>query len=385
MLSIIKGPYLQMPTQDSLVVMWETSEDAHGQVTIYETRQIHASGTGQFHTLEAAGRVIEEASPARRIHQVALTGLTAETVYHYQVRSQTATSELVNSPMHVLKTAVRTSTPFSFTVTSETGGGYPDVFSAEIFARMKAYRPDFLLMVGDAVSSGTSYEDWALHFFEPGAAFLHDTPFYLCLGNHEENAHWYYEFTAFPEPKNYYAFRYGNAHFIALDSTAIVDFEFDAERRSETKVVFREPGFVPGTAQYDFLVRELEGSDAQWKIVFFHYPPYVSGDFQVEAMRVLCTLFERFGVDIVFNSHTMVYERSFPLLRDTIDFNNGVTYIVVGGVGSRPHWFHNKRAWHTAQSLAVPHFVQVVIAANHLELQAVDRHGQVFDRLLLAK
>jgi len=50
-----------------------------------------------------------------------------------------------------------------------------------------------------------------------------------------------------------------------------------------------------------------------------------------------------------------------------------------------PQWFHHKPAWHTAFSLAVPHFVQVSIAGRSLELRAVDDEGRLFDLLKLVK
>jgi len=35
-------------------------------------------------------------------------------------------------------------------------------------------------------------------------------------------------------------------------------------------------------------------------IRLFHYPPYVSGMWEVEYLRVFCPLFEKYGVDVVF-------------------------------------------------------------------------------------
>ena len=99
---------------------------------------------------------------------------------------------------------------------------------------------------------------------------------------------------------------------------------------------------------------------------------------------------ERMGVfygkvDLVFNSHTIVYERSHPLRNDRIDMDSGTTYIVAGGAGARPNWLHHKRAWHTAQSLAVPHFVQVIIAGTAMNLNVIDCEGRTFDTLTLKK
>ena len=41
---------------------------------------------------------------------------------------------------------------------------------------------------------------------------------------------------------------------------------------------------MPGSPQHEFLVDDLKtAARATWKLVFFHYPPYVSGAFQVEG------------------------------------------------------------------------------------------------------
>lgn len=42
-------------------------------------------------------------------------------------------------------------------------------------------------------------------------------------------------------------------------------------------------------------------------------------------------------------------------------------------------------AWHTAQALAVPHFVQVVVAGDTLALRAIDGEGRLFDTVKLDK
>jgi len=237
-----------------------------------------------------------------------------------------------------------------------------------------------LLFVGDAVAKGSLYEEWGRWFFDPGRPLFTNTPFYLCLGNHEEKSPWFYRFVAYPEPKNYYAFDYGNARFIAIDSTAGLIY-----RDRRPVVVEGEDGFGPGSAQYAFVESALQSAPATWKFVFFHYPPYVSSDYQVDEMRALCPLFEQYGVDVVFNSHAILYERSHPIRAGRLDLRAGVRYVVAGGAGSKPEWFHPKRAWHTAQSLATPHFVSVSIAGPTLELRAIDCDGRLFDTLTLNK
>ena len=362
MLGIVKGPYLQWPSRDSMTIMWETSCEASSKVTYFKTKR----ATTRVKTIRESERTVGDPSLCR-IHTVTLTGLKPDTTYHYKVSSANSQGEVGESEEYPLKTAVEEDEPFSFAVTSETGGIGDDEINRRLFSRISRYRPEFLLLVGDCVKAGRFYDQWERYLFAPGKELFTNTPFYLCLGNHEQNSPWFYKFVAYPEPKNYYSFDYGNAHFVALDGK------------------LKGKGYAPGSPQYKFLVDDLKATQATWKFAFFHYPPYVSGNWQVEEMRVLCPVFEEYGVDIVFNSHNVVYERSHPIRGGKVDLESGVIYIVAGGAGAKPDWFHHKRAWHTAQALAVPRFVQVIIAGDMLELRAIDYEGRLFDTMVLTK
>lgn len=373
MLSIVKGPYLQWPTPTGMTIMWETSCPASTEGRYWQTQRTHNRG---FVALPQTEKQVGGTGDSC-IHTLVLEGLEPESLYHYQVHSAAAQGEVVESAVLPFKTAVRPDTPFSFVVTSESGGYGDDLINRRLFPLIQRYRPDFLLMVGDAVQHGKRYEDWEQFFFGPAKGLLHSTPFYLCLGNHEERATWARDFVAYPEPKNYYSFDYGNTHFTALDCTELIEYQGGGP------VATAE--LQPGSRQWRFLEEDLGRARSTWRVVFFHYPPYVSADYQVEQLRALCPVLEAQGVDLVFNSHTIVYERSYPLRQDRLDLQQGIVYVVAGGAGAKPEWFHPKRAWHTAQAQAVPHFVQVVVAGPTLELRAIDEYGRLFDTLQLKK
>ena len=205
MLSMVKGPYLQWPTQDSMTIMWETSCEASSEVTYFETKRAHSGLNGRFRVVKESRRTVEDPSPCK-IHTVPLIGLASDTTIHYKVRSANSRGELVESEEYPLKTAVKEDTPFSFAVTSETGGYGDHDINQSVFSQIERYRPEFLLLVGDAVKRGSVYEDWDRWLFAPGRDLFTNTPFYLCPGNHEEHAPWFHKFVAYPEPKNYYSF-----------------------------------------------------------------------------------------------------------------------------------------------------------------------------------
>lgn len=380
MFTTTKGPYLQWPTENSMTFMWETSEQAVSKVEVYIAERIHSGHQGNYRTPDHLWST-SHSKISSTIHQLTIGNLEAATTYFYKIYSENALGELLEAGPYSFKTAVQKGAPFSFTVTSETGG-YAEFdqtygrINASIFNQMHRYRPDMTLFIGDIVNDGRNAEDWEKYFFGPGQEFLAVTPSYCCLGNHELNASWYYDYFAFPPPKNDYSFDYGDVHFISLDSIDFIKDESYPHTSGEMN---------PGNAQYDFLIQDLEASSAKWKIVFFHYPPYISGGYQVEDLRQLSPIFERYDVDVVFNSHTIVYERSHPLRSNQIDFKDGIVYIVAGGAGSIPEWQLPKREWHTSQALAVPHFVQVVVVSDDLEIRAIDDEGRLFDMLKIRK
>ncbi len=272
MLAIVKGPYLQWPTQSTMTIMWETSEPATSRVEVFRAERIHSGHQGNY---KEPQQLLTSASSDNEmaVHQLTVSNLEPGTAYFYKVYSSSKHGQ-TTSEMYPFKTAGGKLESFSFTVTSETGGySWFDTTEGEInrrvFRQMQRYRPDFVLFVGDIVDDGARYEDWDRYFFRPGKELLATTPCYSCLGNHENNGSWYYDFFAFHPPKNYYSFNYGDAHFVCLDSTAFIPP--DTYPHSPCSI-------GPGNAQYDFLVRDLQhASSAKWKIVFFIIRPMSPG------------------------------------------------------------------------------------------------------------
>jgi len=392
-LRIVKGPYLQWPTQNSMTIMWETSVEASSEVTYFETRRLdmHGRVPGQPATLKA----LEESKKTvkdkllRKIHEVIITDLRPSTTYSYKVISRVPQGPFVESQLYSLKTAVAANESFSFVVSSEMGGSGQPKYNVPLFKKIELYRPDFMLSTGDVVMNGRIYDDWGKYLFTPGKDLFTNTPFYLSIGNHEKLDRllekpppWFFDFVSYPDPETYYSFDYGNAHFVALDSVTAVEYKTDESGEWVNEVHKGEGSLVPGSSQYKFLANDLKKSTkATWKFVFFHYSPYVSADYQVESMRSILPILDEHNVDFVLTSHTVVYERSYPIRNGKINFDQGITYLVVGGAGENHHWFNPKRSWHTAHALAVPHFVHFTVAGNRLEMKAIDFEGRVFDTI----
>lgn len=157
MLSIVKGPYLQSPTEESMTIMWETSEPTSSKASVLMAERIHSGYQGNYKKPEhLVAAVFKEGYST--IHQLTVKKLEPGTSYFYTIYSENEQGEIASGP-HLFKTAVRKGEPFSFTVTSETGGysGFDQSngqINKNIFNQMQRYRPDITLFIGDIVNDG---------------------------------------------------------------------------------------------------------------------------------------------------------------------------------------------------------------------------------------
>lgn len=162
----------------------------------------------------------------------------------------------------------------------------------------------------------------------------------------------------YPRMANY-SFDYGDTHWLVLDANAYMDWT--------------DPHLLA------WVEKDLAESAAKWKMVSYHQPAFTTDVKHADEqhMRLLCALFEKYGVDVVFSGHNHTYERNFPLrfkvqpqpdgspkdrrgrVKGTFEFDkdfdgvhntkpNGVLYIVSGGGGAKLYLTPERRADHSA-------------------------------------
>ncbi len=221
-----------------------------------------------------------------------------------------------------------------------------------VVERLLAAAPDFVLHTGDLVADGNDPALWET-FFEIERDLLTRVPFYPALGNHEGNSPLYFEHFDLPGNERWYTFEHENARFICLEVDGSADYE-------------------PGSEQYVWLEQTLAANTQPWLFAFFHFPPYTSAEeagYERSLRRALVPLFERYGVDVVFNGHKHNYERNEV---------NGVTYVVTGG-GGAPLYAPVEREPTQAAFALAHHFVLVRIAGDRLEATTISVDGEVLD------
>jgi acid phosphatase type 7 len=114
----------------------------------------------------------------------------------------------------------------------------------------------------------------------------------------------------------WYSWDINNIHFVSYD----------------TEVFFISDG--PIQEQYDWLEQDLiqanKNRDAvPWIIAYGHRPMYCSNVDQDDCTRVkskvragLENLFNKYGVDVIFEAHEHSYERLWPVFNETVTQNN---------------------------------------------------------------
>jgi tartrate-resistant acid phosphatase type 5 len=184
---------------------------------------------------------------------------------------------------------------------------------------VKSWKPDFIITVGD-----NNYSDGAASTIDPNIGqYYHEfiypykgrygagatvNRFFPSLGNHDwktSGARPYLDYFTLPGNERYYDFAWGPVHFFAVDSDS------------------HEPDGTTSTSRQGvWLQSKLAAATERWKLVYFHHPPYSSGEHgSSTGMR---WPFQQWGASAVLTGHDHNYERLLV---------QGFPYFVVGTGG----------------------------------------------------
>jgi predicted MPP superfamily phosphohydrolase len=220
---ILFGPYLQNASPDSIVVMWKATADADSLVE-YGTDQ----GLGQTEDSLAPIAYGEDF-----VHEVMLSNLSPDSVYHYKVKTGTA-----ESAIYYFRTlpAIGSGVPLRIAVYSDvqknksSPNKHAEIVNDGIMAHITgtlgediAEGLDLVLVAGDLVDKGYSEKDWNTYFAEMANLGYH-VPYLTVTGNHEYDNSRYFKLFSLPEnsdsgfEEHYYSVDMGNVRIIGLDS-----------------------------------------------------------------------------------------------------------------------------------------------------------------------
>ena len=282
--TIVSGPWLQAATQTQMVVMWESSDNAAGAVD-YGPTTSYGTNVASTRVTVAATADGTGTDVAVILHTVRLTGLTANTLYHYRVTSGAAVSVDYTFRTH------KASGTWRF-IHMSCAHRWRLSYTKESRDAIKAYNPDYIIMAGDATENATN-----LHFrdyFQQDNGLFRSIPHYAAKGNHDDRTwttfnSWFYNgqtgaaswggcFTG--DCENYYSFDIGPVHFVGIDNNQ------------------RQQDYQAGAV--DWIIADLASSTAQWKVVFMKANPAITWTESASTnAQFLMPIFEAGGVDLV--------------------------------------------------------------------------------------
>lgn len=312
---LIRGPYLQVATSNSIIVRWRTDAMARSRVRYGNTPQ-NLTMTADDSTLATE-------------HIVKLRALTPYTKYYYSIGGIADTLQGdENNYFYTL--------PISGEENLYRIGVFGDCGNNSINQRNvrnefeKYLGSNYMnawILLGDNTYPDGEDAEYQVKFFNvykdnllkkyplfpsPGNHDYHDIEFSANYAQQSHEVAYYHNFSmpvngeAGGVPSNtkaFYSYNIGNVHFLSLDSYG----KENNYRMSDTM-----------GPQVQWIKKDLEANkNKTWVVAYWHHPPYTMGshnsDNTGELSRIrenFIPILERYGVDLVLCGHSHDYERS---------------------------------------------------------------------------
>jgi acid phosphatase type 7 len=344
-------PYIQpgsgsalIEGRESIVVAWQTHASIADFAVDFGATERYGRSAAVTHAVRAAGHGGD--AETRDNWTAELGELRLGRKYFYRVRGNGQTlAEGFASTRQPRGRKVR--------FVSFGDNSYGDISDRAIAYYTYRQNPDFVMNCGDNVYESGTDDEYERYFFpvynsdvaapRAGAPLLRSVPFYTVIANHDvpdkdADGHEIADFKRNPDALAYYtamhlplngpetpayqtpvmgptgaidtfrgcagprfprmanySFDYGDVHFQCLDSNRYVD---------------------PNDARLQrWIAADLANTDAIWRFVIFHHPPFNVGaeHYEAQHMRVLAPLFESHQVDFVLSGHEHNYQRARPI------------------------------------------------------------------------
>lgn len=265
------------------------------------------------------------------------------------------------------------------------GDVYPDGVQPfeEMAKQVALHNPKFVLLGGDlAYSTSKNKDDFSrwFTFLSVLSKEMKDKsgcmiPFLVTIGNHEvmgrydqgsNKAPFFYSLFAMPGAQGYNVLRFG-------DYLSIIILDSDHTNP------------IPGK-QTEWLKAELQKQAnilnrfAIYHVAAFPSVRYFRQSISSAIRRNWVPLFEKYGVQAVFENHDHAYKRTYPLIGES-HIPNGVVYFGDGSWGVKPR-VPKKASWTTylAKTVSCRQFLQVDLSKTKREFTAITEKGEVIDQ-----
>jgi predicted MPP superfamily phosphohydrolase len=244
-----------------------------------------------------------------------------------------------------------------FAVLGDFGTGSKEQYQlAAIMTRVHDQYPfNLVTLVGDNLYGSERPQDFKKKFEDPYKPLLDaGVKFYASLGNHDDPQ----------EQRNYKLFNMDGKRY----------YTFKPDGKQSVRFFALESSYLQ-PEQVAWFEQELKDSNSDWKIPYFHHPPYSSGErhgSDPQIRTALEPLFLKYNVSVVLTGHDHFYERTKP--------QKGIVYFVVGSGGQLRKGNIDTRSGLTASGNDRDQsFMIAEINGDEMWFNAISRQGQVFD------
>ncbi|MHA1473912.1 MAG: purple acid phosphatase family protein [Promethearchaeota archaeon] len=325
-----KGIRLNIPDdpRSNIALSWYTFSDTESMV-------LYGTSSGSLNLTVNSLENVEKIKDTY-IHHVVLSNLDPNTTYFYKVGGSTSGW---SGEYNFTTAPERNSSSLHFIAYGDNRSNRDlrRLVNRLVIQNMSTYHTEpvrFIMNMGDLVSSGDEHELFN-YFFDDCEMLFQTIPILPIQGNHEFGdlgLSYYREQFVLPENGNdewYWAIQNGMAFILGLDSESHGIVPYDSQN-------------VPWI---DSMLKFANNqSTVLWKFAYFHQPPFVSSSHmpRTDIRESWSPVFDNDGVDIVFNGHCHLYERSFPVSSngslptdELYDYQNPINpiYIVTGAAG----------------------------------------------------
>lgn len=449
---LTRAPYLTDLTTSSVQVSWATRSQSRGIV------EFGPPGRCAAHTVLSPdlGSPITVNNVREYQNSVGIAGLGPYSRYCYRVATDTSprVDLLGSDPSPQFTTLRRALGPsqLTFDVVGDWGdttnggvnNGSLNRNQADIDALIARGHAQFVISTGDTGYPGgtqTDYGDldqtgvnvsavfgpsyWAV----PGESI----PYFAVSGNHGLNSNFLsiwpeaataarsggsYAMVSYPSmngsragsyPTSYYAFTTGRVRFYMLDASwgdSNTGTANGGSCGSPCRIyqLDHDAHWTAGSAEYQWLARDLAAHPGGLKFVFFHFPLHSDNATQPSDPYLdniagdpgnLESLLHSYGVSLVFNGHAHDYQRNVAGPGDVISYVTGGGGAQVAPVGGRGcsktdayaiGWSYGSRTGSACGAARKPtsdaqvfNFLRVFVAGLRVTVEPINALGQAFD------
>ncbi len=312
---LLRGPYLQNATANSMMIRWRTDALCRSRVWFGEDKD-------SLHSVADDSALVSE-------HKITLQGLKPLTKYYYRIG---AIKEVFQGDSNnYFFTLPQPGSIGTFRIAAFGDCGNNSVNQRNVRDQMLHFLGNAVLnawiLLGDNTYPDGTDAEFQANFFNiykdrllkniplfpsPGNHDYHDIEFSAAVAQQTHQVAYYQNFSMPVDGESggvpshtasYYSFDIGNIHFLSLDSYG---------KEQDTRM------YDTLGPQVAWVKKDLEkAKDAEWIIAYWHHPPFTmgshNGDTEKELVQIrerFIPILERYGVDIVLCGHSHDYERS---------------------------------------------------------------------------